>query len=222
MEHGYRAYKKGCRCTECRRANALSTNHYRLYGKTSTDPARARAHVQALVEGGMTQPQIAALAGVSISTVNRMLYPGLGAKRIRKESERRLLAVKIDPSPNDAVDAIPAQRRVRALMAIGWTQQQLSKRSGISTALLNRVASGRKKMIRRYSEEKIVALFDEIGMIPGPSERIRQYAMGKKWLPPLAWDDIDDLKERPRWHGNVAYEYTRGAKRRKQRQMEGK
>lgn len=222
MEHGYRAYKKGCRCTECRRANALSTNRFRMYGKTSTDPARARAHVQALVEGGMTQPHIAALAGVSISTVNRMLYPGLGAKRIRKDSEKRLLAVKIDPSPNDAVDAIPAQRRVRALMAIGWTQQQLSKRSGISTALLNRVASGRKKMIRRYSEEKIVALFDEIGMIPGPSERIRQYAMDRKWLPPLAWDDIDDLKERPRWHGNVAYEYTRGAKRRKQREMEKK
>jgi transcriptional regulator with XRE-family HTH domain len=220
MQHGIRAYKKGCRCDVCRKANALSTNKYRIYGKTSTGIERSRAHVQSLIEGGMTQPHIAKQAGVSISTINRLLYPQLGLTRILKASEQKVLSVSLDPSPNDAVDAIPAQRRVRALMAIGWTQKQMSRDSGISSALLNRLASGRKTMIRRHSDQKISALYDELSMIPGPNDRIRLYAMRKRWLPPLAWDDIDDLRERPRWHGNVAYEYTRGMQRREAKKME--
>lgn len=217
MQHTFTSYRRGCRCDKCKLENARRTNWYRMYGKRTTDPARARQHVAALVESGMSQPQIAALSGMSVSSINRLMYPHLGLTTIRKSNEAKILAVKPKPSPTLTVSAIPAQRRVRALMAMGWNQKQQAAKSGVSHNMLNAIAAGRRKTIRRWSDEKITALFDEISMIQGPDQRVRRYALSMKWFPPLAWDDIDDLSERPRWHGTVHWEHTRGAKKRRER-----
>lgn len=100
------------------------------------------------------------------------------------------------------VSAVGFQRRVRALSAIGWPQAEVAQRLGIARG--NLAAKMRlNASVLRGTHEAMVAIYDDLSMQIPPdtyvARRARAYAVKHKWAPPLAWDDIDDPAERPKY-----------------------
>lgn len=96
------------------------------------------------------------------------------------------------------IDATGTARRLRALVAIGWTFDDLAHQLGYASK-----GSLRNITARRYvspaTEKRVRALYDRLSMTHGPSSRSRAIARGRGWAPPLAWDDdsIDDPAAEP-------------------------
>ena len=87
-------------------------------------------------------------------------------------------------------------RRIRALQAMGWSFNDIAQRIGIPrTCLTAKTRNHTRVYVSTF--RRMVAVYDELSMIPGPSIRSINAAKRNGWAPPLAWDDIDDPDERP-------------------------
>jgi hypothetical protein len=98
-----------------------------------------------------------------------------------------------------SVPASGTQRRIRALMAIGWTSADIATRAGWGTPQAVTELLAVRRTVFVATAATIAAIYDDLCMTPGPSEKNRRDAQRKGWPPPLAWDDIDDPDEAP--HG---------------------
>ena len=207
MNHGLRStYNNGCRCEPCRAAQSRYAKRMRFLAETGrptlVDSAPARSHVALLRAAGLGRQAIAERAGVSRIVVYRLAgsckeRPTL---RIRRDTEARILAVDpVSPCDFSNVGTTGTTRRLRALVAIGWTQTELARRIDWDLANLNCIVLARRTAVTVDTARMIAALYDELSMTPGPSLRARRLAERRGWLPPLAWDDeqIDDPDHQP-------------------------
>lgn len=210
---------KGCRCGDCRAANAARNRHvYRMqaYGQWQpfVDAAPARAHVEALVRQGLKPSRVAKLAGVAQPTVDRLLYgfPSRGvppSPKIRTGTAEALLAVqmRLDDLPARArIDPAGTRRRIQALVAVGWSLARLAERAGISrtnfTLLLRAdgVSAGTARTVRALYDD----LWDQAPPTTTREDRISvtrslSWAAERGWPRPQEWDDdeIDDPAATP-------------------------
>lgn len=96
------------------------------------------------------------------------------------------------------VDATPTLRRLQALVAAGWTCQELAGHLGYSTrqAVKDIMESPR---VYRATHDKVEALYSALQALPGPSQLNRQRSRRKGWAVPFAWDDetIADPEAQP-------------------------
>lgn len=102
------------------------------------------------------------------------------------------------------VSSVGISRRLQALMALGWPQAELGRRLGLPQSWLSRLTTGHRPSVNPATAERVIALYEQLSMTPGPSPSARRHATGKGWAPPLAWDDdtIDDphgRADRGRW-----------------------
>lgn len=207
-------YHRGCHCTDCRGAiAAYARDHVRRRAMarwgaappTYVDPAPVREHIETLRALGLGTREIARRAHVGRYTVERIIGVATGehgpSTRIRPETATAILAVRADRLADRAlIDATGSMRRLRALVALGWPQQQLADRIGWHIAALSYITRGRQRFVHQATADLIAALYDELSGQPGPSERVRALAAKRGWAPPLAWDDdeIDAPTARPR------------------------
>lgn len=97
------------------------------------------------------------------------------------------------------VPVLGAQRRLRALSAIGWTSQNIADAAGLKLATVERIRAGVYRRIGFKLSDTIRAFYEANEMMPRVGQyavRARRSAVRKGWLPPLAWDDIDDPEEK--------------------------
>jgi transcriptional regulator with XRE-family HTH domain len=97
-------------------------------------------------------------------------------------------------------DWFGVKRRLEALHAIGWTGQQLADELGITLQAVHRLRTV-KRPIYPSTAEKIRGLYERLSSQPQAgyqADRMRRLALKHGWAPPLAWDDIDDLDEKPK------------------------
>ena len=213
-QHGtYLAYAKdGCRCRAC-------ADTYRIYSKwvqgrtisgnhTYVDAGRAREHVLALL-GVLTVGQIEQRSGVHRTAIRVLVgdFPGRPAsKRVTRATEAALLAVKPDrvgPEGSGWLDRSGTQRRLRGLMALGWTRRSLSRRLGSLSDNLGKLTADTGSPVLASTRAKVCDLYDELALVIPPPSRgatlARNLARRKGWVTPLAWDDdtIDDPAAQP-------------------------
>jgi transcriptional regulator with XRE-family HTH domain len=216
-EHGGEG--KGCRCAPCKQANRIYENNrerMRLYGqwRPYVDAGAAREHVRMLGRHGIGWKRAAQMAGVSTGAMSKLLYGGPGdrppSRRIRPETEAAILGVKPSPDTLAAsapVDAAGTHRRVRALVALGWSQQRLSTRLGMERGNFFTLME-RRDRVTAATARAVRALYDELWDQAPPesshrekaaASRARNYARARGWAPPMAWDDdaIDDPQAVP-------------------------
>lgn len=219
--HGTRAKYavERCRCTPCRAASRAYENwrHRQIaYGRSAyVDADPVRAHVRNLSEQGLGWKRAAQLAGLTTSTVWKLLYgdPGRGmapSKRVRRRTAAALLAVTADLDNLGATVPVPAvgpRRRLQALVAIGWSQTYLANRMGVGVGSLNLTLHGPSSHVRAATARAARDLYDELwNTRPAqPNPRTLAAAQRHGWAPPLAWDDdtIDDPATAPA-HGLTA------------------
>jgi hypothetical protein len=176
-----------CRCDDCRRANLRRQKIRNLHGTNDVSPARALAHVQDLHAAGMFDYSIAHAAGVSYNTI----YCLPDRTRIRRSIEHKILSAPL------GVTAVGVQRRLRALMAIGWSGVALAAELGVTPNAISETVAQHRFYSYRDRADRIVALYDRLS--PGCADPCRftvEYARTKHWAPPMAWDDdtIDDQR----------------------------
>jgi transcriptional regulator with XRE-family HTH domain len=214
-QHGtYAAYVlDGCRCEPCTAArSAYDNQRFKniAYGRSHwTDPEPARQHVRALMNQGMGLNRIITLGGSNGGQLWKLLYGALRedgtrvpTKRIRKDVAARILAVELDLAGGARVRSLGSTRRLRALVALGWSQAELARRLGVTDTAVSRIISGRYETVVANATA-ITRLYDELSMVKPPEMTQHQRADAAKsrararrmgWQPPLAIDDetLDD------------------------------
>lgn len=203
----------GCRCEPCRAADSQARrdrSRLKAYGRWQpplTDAGPAREHVGKLRAYGAGLSRIAPAAGVSHGQLQRLVYGYAGsppARRVRLETEARILAVR--PSlallgASASVDASGTHRRLQALIATGRGRGELAARLGVDRTNLNRIL--RRGRVSAATARAVAALYEETwDLAPDESTpraaraaaRARQEAQSCGWPLPAAWDDdeIDD------------------------------
>jgi len=105
------------------------------------------------------------------------------------------------------VPVLGAQRRVQALMRLGWTSSDIAEAAGWSHRnYVLRILNGQKGKPAVYLErptyDTLCATYERLCMtIPERlphRARTATMAAQKGWPPPLAWDNIDDSAEKPK------------------------
>ena len=171
---------------------------------------RAAAHITALHDAGMTWTQIAAQTGRSPGAAAHLIRAARAGGNINLATQRTWLAVTYQPptTRRAALKITPevgTGRRIRALVALGWTYKALKRETGISDTHLSDIA---RQMPGRGTPGGVTAAtirttYDRLSMTRPEGTRAdtaRRRARHLGWPPPLAWDDIDDPDETPTGH----------------------
>jgi hypothetical protein len=186
-------------CAPCSKALFRHHKQWRqdyVKGQRWTTPTQPVSdHIRQLEQAGMSSTSIWKAAGISRTLfyyIRNVRYP-----RCRIVTARAVLAVQAadcisaNVTPTQWVSGVGTRRRIRALMAIGWSHQEMRARSGALTAV---TLNQRGDLVTRAMYDRIAALYDDLSMTPGPSARTRARAVAAGYPPPLSWDDdaIDD------------------------------
>lgn len=217
-EHGdYRTYVlDDCRCTPCRAAKtAYERKRHRQQGygtwQPYVDATPAREHVLQLQRDGLGLKRIAQLSGVPHGGLTKLIYgvprpdgSHRTSQRIRHRTADALLAVHANLDvlgDTVTVDGTGTRRRLQALVAIGWSQNQLAALVGMQAGNFSRTLVSDR--VRASTARAVRRLYAEIHDTPptptnrherGAATRARQAAAAAGWLSPGWWDDdtLDD------------------------------
>jgi hypothetical protein len=102
-----------------------------------------------------------------------------------------------------SVPVLGTRRRIQALGALGYSYNQIGRAVGVDRSLIMRWATASDRvLVHSATANKIAAAYEQLSMtLPDNSNNRRDYfrlmARRKGWVPPLAWDDIDDPNETP-------------------------
>ena len=174
----------------------------RAHGFTRiVDAARATAHIDDLRAQGWSLRGIADAADVTPNTVSRLARRE--QLRVHRDSERKILAVRAEDIRGRAnadgfVLRVGAQRRIRALIAIGYRHTDITAamRAALPSVGTNSqmVLHQHGRWVTRAVADAVSTAYDRLAMTPGPSAISRRRAARAGYAPPLAWDDdtIDD------------------------------
>lgn len=159
------------------------------------DAAAPQAHIARLRAAGVLPGQIAAQAGVSNSTVHRL--SDRSEMKVTRKVALALLSVPL-PMPGEYVPTfVPSRgtvRRIRALVAIGYSFADLAGMLPLSQRHLTRIAAGELSRVRGTTRESVALLYARLHLRPrvGPDAgHARAFAVRQGWASPMAWDDID-------------------------------
>ena len=157
----------------------------------------------------MTWTQIAAQAGRTPSTAAHLIRTAKAGNNINLATERTWLAVTHQPPTGrraalKITPQVGTARRIRALVALGWTYNAITRETGISATHLSDIARQTPRgRVGGHAATTIRATYDRLSMTRPDgayADRARRTAQHLGWPPPLAWDDIDDPDETPTGH----------------------
>lgn len=226
-----------CRCDPCTDANTARERRrskLKAYGRFDTglvDAEPVRAHLLMLGEAGLGYKRVAKLAGIGTTPVRNIIWgrqepgPRYGEipKRVKRETAEAIL--RVQPAleylaAGQLVPAAPYVRRIRALVALGWSQARIAAELGVSRAnfrLLRQyeTADSHKERVKITAglARAIVALYDRWSMTPPPertgteraaAQRAREYARARRWPLPMDWEASSDGFESSRARRSAA------------------
>lgn len=182
----------------CRRhyqRNWLEQKRAQAAGEESgtVDAATVRAHLHELAANGMGADTVAAITGLPIAVV-----ADIAGRARRAERDIALTIMRVHAFPEDAEERAAisphgARRRIHALVALGWTFEQVAGWLEMGAGDLTALIGPQVATIRAGVHHKIAAMFDARSMtVPQVKDpRSLALAAAEGWVTPLAWDDID-------------------------------
>jgi uncharacterized protein YerC len=205
--------KHRCRCTDCRAHRAKQERDREARARNGELQEFVNAiitvpRIMQLVREDWTYADIEAVSGVSVPTISRIMR-GVTV-RVERETADAILGTKPSmrhraPEPRK-VDATGTVRRLRALVAVGWTFWAISARAGHAKTWALNIT--RSTTVTTTTRDLIARLYDEMWNTLPPLNtpvekqsyaRSRRIAQKHGWASPLAWDDdtIDDPGAEP-------------------------
>jgi len=183
------------RCTRRARKGkdrGLCHQHYHISHRGYVDAGPCKERIQQLRAAGFGIRELEALSGVS--EVCRL------GDRVQVRTHDRIMAIPV-PELKVALggrfSSLGSHRRIRGLMALGWTNRLLAQELGMTDRRLSQIM--RQPLISAKNAKLISDVYDRLCMTLGPSNRARVIARNKGWVPPLAWNEgeIDDPEAVP-------------------------
>ncbi len=201
-----------CREACCREAHNAARRKRRktdAYGRGTRDAEPVRAHVEALHAAGMPIAEITRRAQVPPRTVSSLLYEMGGrprTARVTHATAAKLLAVTHPARPTEPESLMwPAhgtRRRLQALVAVGWSLAEISRRLDIDHKHLHRIVGHRggtpPSTVTPATHTAVAALYDQLWDQAPPrgtrqertaATRAMRRAQARNWAVPAAWDD---------------------------------
>lgn len=190
-------------------ARRLCSSHYQQwisrqkgYGRFESmyvDATPVIEHLEHLRSTGISLRTIASTARVPRRTLQRLLSretpPKYGPTKVLSSTANVLLSIRTVPmAPSALIPAIGTQRRLQALVALGWPQHLIASELGMEPTNLSRMIHGRCGSVTATRAAAVTDLYTRWEMTPGPSRRARARAATLHWTPPLGWDEnvLDD------------------------------
>lgn len=173
------------------------------------DATRSVEHIHALHDAGIGWPRIAHLTGVKSRTL-RSLVEGR-RQRIYATTEAALLSVPV-PDPERVPDFVAdgalvpnvgTLRRLRALIALGYTNERIAAEMGMPRDHFTRLLDGSRTRCLAGTARRAADVFARLEETEPPdthaARRARTRAQRRGWLPPIVWnpDTIDDADAQP-------------------------
>jgi hypothetical protein len=187
--------------------SAPTTNYRRLYEykryagipTSLVDAAPARTRLQHLLDIGWNLTAIEPVTGLTDHGM-RLILNGTHSTTERRSRAGIMrmpvtLAVPDAVADDSFVPADGATRRVRALLAIGWTRDDIARRLARTNPA--HLARGSYPAIKAYRWREVADVYEALSMRRGPSHITANRCVKLGYLPPLSWDDIDDPAENP-------------------------
>lgn len=192
LQH-WRAGEKACEpCLQGARRADKQRDLDRLNGRPPMVPLGERAHS---IIAATPRNQMTAATGISS---HRLVHlERIGPEHlVRRVTRDRVLAFRPTWSP------IGIQRRLQALAAVGWSLKVISAEAGVHLSSLCRLRRNPEiRFVKRHVAEGVLAVWGRLQMLEAPdnhsSRETKAEAVRRGWLPPAAWDDIDDPAEDP-------------------------
>lgn len=161
------------------------------------DATSARTHLQDLRDWGLSVECLADMSGLSCATIDQILdqRPCARQRRITEAVEEIVLGLVADLDaipPNRCVPAFGTARRLQALARLGWSLAALARRLDTTERSVHRLRTEGSSQVTARTARKVRDLYDALSMTTGPSAVAAREATARGWLPPLAWDDIDE------------------------------
>lgn len=181
------------RCYQYYRVHEVKAGRWQsLY----VDAQPVKEHVKALREVGLSTRRIAVLAGVNRKVLQWLEDERINSQKIKGTTAKALLGVPIPECPlhrvaaNKAlVDALGTHRRLKALVAFGYSRSHLGIELGMASPWSNVSHIMRSPRVTAGMACRVEQLFDRLQMTPGPSRYARSEGRRKGWLVPFAWDE---------------------------------
>lgn len=104
------------------------------------------------------------------------------------------------------IPAIGMQRRLQALVRLGYSWQALGDALGRSDSSAQKLATEPRAFIQRDTYRRVVDVYERLSMtlpVGDTPHKVRAITLARAkaerngWPPPLAWDDPDNPNERP-------------------------
>ena len=188
-------------CLDAKLKAARRRRKRKQQGHLYTMPAgRAYDRIVRWQQGGASYDDMVAHTGLEESVVSRILRGGPETTIY----PRTFLAIMQAPTKMP-LTTIGAIRRVQALQRLGWPIGKIAEASGVHHDTILHARHGRV-FVARKCREGIARGYEALSMTIPTGEtqqhragitRARNAATRAGWLPPLAWDDIDDALEQP-------------------------
>lgn len=135
--------------------------------------------------------------------------PACGScKRAAAAAEARYVMLR-NQGVQSRLSPVGVQRRLRALVAMGYTWRSLDGHLGYHN-MAEKWGNHDLRYVFPSTVAKVAAVYDKLSMTFPPATtsveragitKARGLARRKGWPPPLAWNDIDDPTEQPiDWH----------------------
>lgn len=175
-----------------------------LWGDQFVSPGRTVAHIKALRAAGMSLQDITNASRVAVGSLMRIER---GQSKVRADTEDRVLAVQVETVNKGQVRAFRARRRIEALMCLGYSSMWIADRIGANNTSLTLILAGKAPLVRRRIWLPLWEMFEHIGDTPREAtnrweqssiEGTKTRAIQRGYAPPAAWDDIDNIRERPK------------------------
>jgi hypothetical protein len=155
-------------------------------------------HIERLVAAGWKQQAIAEAANVGVATISEIRRGHY--LRVKASNAAAIRGVKGKPR-GMTVPAAGTMRRLQALAWLGWSMRQVCREAGLCERYGAQLVSKDRATVDLFAADAIAAVYDRLSMTPAPAtarhNQVRAVARARGWLPPMTWDDIDDIHERP-------------------------
>lgn len=175
-------------------------------------------HLDRLSESGLGVKRVGDLTGITYQSLQRIRNSN--RKFVFADTAHRILSVPVPPNPHvlaaagRCIPLLGTQRRVQALACLGYTNQMIGERVGVTHAMVSLWALGKQRFIHADKARAVDAMFREL-QLTKPLEtyggkRAALRAARRGWHPPLAWDEetIDDPGAEPQLPESGQYDWV--------------
>lgn len=198
----------------------MCKKHYRAWldAHPPIDGRIVHRHIEKLRANGLGYRRISELSGVAMSTVRDL---AVGKRRYTQGPVgAAILALPIESRPAK-LNPAGATRRIRALIAEGFTETRIGDEIGVGQHNLWKYVQGSASWVRPETFDRIVATYERLLAEPRPegwiAERARNRARARGWLTAERWEwgEIDDpdfdpallLPDKPDWQFRIPADF---------------